>query len=224
MIDSSLISTGFLAGASEDLKSLLMKVGKETRLKPGEQLMEQGTTGESLYVVLSGALEVSVLSMEGRRLALNVMHPGDILGEIALFDPGPHTATVTAREASHVWGIKNSDVMAALARSPGLGADLIRLAGQRMRWMGKQLNEQVFLPLPARLARKILHLTDHDSAAQPKLALSQLELADFAGASREAVSKALSGWNSSGLIALSRGAVTVMDKEALKKIAEMSFF
>ncbi len=224
MIDTSQISTGFLADASDDLKSLLVKLGSETRLAPGDQLMEQGATGESLYVVLSGALEVSVLSSDGRRLALNVMHPGDILGEIALFDPGPHTATVAAREASHLWRVKNSDIKKALQTSPGLGADLIRLAGLRMRWMGRQLNEQVFLPLPARLARKILHLTDHDSAPQPKLALSQLELADFAGASREAVSKALSGWNSNELIALSRGAVTVLDKDALKKIAEMSFF
>jgi len=224
MIDVSLISTGFFADASGALKDLMVELGTETSLSAGEPLMEQGEIGGSLYVVLSGALEVSVLSSDGRRLALNVVHPGDVVGEIALFDPGPHTATVAARVDCRIWGIKNADIMRALQTSPELGTDLIHLAGKRLRWMGRQLNEQVFLPLPARLARKMLHLTTHDKAAQPTLALSQLELADFAGASREAVSKALSGWNAAGTIALGRGAIQLLDKDALHEIAEVSLF
>ena len=224
MKDNSVVSTKILSDALGDLKSIMVDLGTEAKLVAGQALMEQGETGETLYVVIEGDLEVSVLSSDGRRLALNLVHPGEILGEIALFDPGPHTATVTARGPCRVWGIKNADMMTALRTTPALAADLVRLAGQRMRWMGRQLNEQVFLPLPARLARKILHLTAHDDAKQPVLSLSQLELAEFAGASREAVSKTLTGWSNAGHIVLSRGSIKLLDNDALREISEITLF
>lgn len=214
----------FFAGASDALKDLMSDIGTEQLLQPGEALMEQGDIGDTLYVVLSGALEVSVVSSDGRKLSLNVAHKGDVLGEIALFDPGPRTANVTARELSRIRGIKNADVMAALDRSPELGREMIALAGKRMRWMGAQLSEQVFLPLPARLARKVMHLTAHNPDARPVLTLSQLELAEFAGASREAVSKTLSGWTKEGHITLTRGKLQVQNKGALQEIADFSLF
>lgn len=214
----------FFSGASVALKGLITTLGSEQILDPGDTLMEQGDEGDTFYVVLSGALEISVMSAEGRKLSLNVAHKGDVIGEIALFDPGPRTANVTARERSRILGIKNAEVMNALKQSPELSMEMIHLAGKRMRWMGRQLNEQVFLPLEPRLARKVLHLTAHDPDRQPVLALSQLELAEFAGASREAVSKTLSGWSKDGFISLTRGALKLRDKDALQEIAEFSHF
>ncbi len=214
----------FFSGASVALKNLITKLGSEFLIQPGEVLMAQGDEGDTFYVVLSGAMEISVMSSDGRKLSLNVAHKGDVIGEIALFDPGPRTATVTAREMSRLLGIKNSEVMEALQSSPELSVEMIHLAGKRMRWMGRQLNEQVFLPLEPRLARKVLHLTAHDPDKKPVLALSQLELAEFAGASREAVSKTLSGWNKDGFISLTRGALKLVDKSALQEIADFSLF
>ena len=71
------------------------------------------------------------------------MGPGDIFGEIALFDPGPRTATATATQQSQVLRVRSVDVQAQLAQHPELAIDMIRLAGRRMRYMGQQLNEQV---------------------------------------------------------------------------------
>lgn len=214
----------FFNGASEALLRLLDNLGDEQLIQPGETLMVQGDEGDTFYFVLSGAFEVSITSTEGRKLSLNVAHKGDVLGEIALFDPGPRTATVTARELSRIRGIKNADVMAALSQTPDLSRELIQLAGARMRQMNQQLNEQVFLPLPPRLARKILQLTAHDPDRKPLLALSQLELAEFVGASREAVSKTLSGWTKDGHIKLSRGSLRVLEKDALQELADYSLF
>ena len=214
----------FFSGASVALKNLITKLGSEFLMQPGEVLMEQGDEGDTFYVVLSGALEISVMSSDGRKLSLNVAHKGDVIGEIALFDPGPRTATVRARERSRIRGVKNADVMNALVRSPELMAELIRLAGRRLRWMGHQLSEQVFLPLPARLARKIQHLTAHNMDARPVLPLSQMELAEFTGASREAVSKTLAGWSREGHVKMTRGALQVLNRDAMEKIAEFSLF
>lgn len=221
MVSKELPKTGFLAHASQGLSHLLNSVATEVPLEEGEVLFEQGDVGDALYAIVSGSLEFSILSREGRKLSLDVMRPGALFGEIALFDPGSRTATVTALEPSLVRGVKNADILAAIRETPDLGIDLIQLAGERMRWMSSQLNEQVFLPMPARLARKILYLTVTGSGHLSLLTLSQTELAEFVGATREAVSKTLSLWKRAGVIDASRGGVRVIDRNALQVMADL---
>ncbi|WP_093917331.1 Crp/Fnr family transcriptional regulator [Sulfitobacter marinus] len=197
----------------------MAELATEKRLEKGEVLFEQGDPGETLYAIGSGTLEFSVLSPDGRKLILDVMNKGAIFGEIALFSPGPRTATVIALEAATVWGVKNTDVLASLRERPELGVDMIQLAGRRMRWMGQQLRDQVFLPLTMRLAQKILYLAMHNGTHDNVLKLSQAELAEFVGVSRESVSKTLAIWKREGVIDLSRGSLRILEKENLEKIA-----
>ena len=220
MTDTPLPQNGFLAEASDALRQMLEKVANDVHLDSGDVLFEQGDEAEALYAVLDGSLEVSVLSQDGRKLALNVMRAGSVFGEIALFDPGQRTATVTAQEASHIRRVRYTDMVDEVRREPDLAIDLIRLAGQRMRWMDQQLNEQVFLPMPTRLARKILYLTASQTVSPAKLSLSQSELAEFVGATREAVSKTLSGWKKQGVVEAARGGLTVRDRPALQVLAD----
>ncbi|WP_299970160.1 Crp/Fnr family transcriptional regulator [uncultured Roseobacter sp.] len=217
----TLPKAGFLAHASQELFDLLESVATDVSLAEGQTLFEQGDDGDTLYAIVSGALEFSVLSQEGRKLSLDVMRPGALFGEIALFDPGARTATVTALEQARLRGVRNADVRRAIRKAPDLGLDMIQLAGQRMRWMNSQLNEQVFLPMSARLARKILYLTLDGSRHLSILPLSQSELAEFVGATREAVSKTLSLWRRAGVIEASRGGVRVLDREALQAMADL---
>ena len=217
-------NVGFLADATPALKDLMRRLAKRTTLDAGEVLLHQGMQGQTLYAVISGRLEASVLSADGRKLGLSIMHPGEVFGEIALFNPGPRTATVTAMEPSQVLGVRNADVLAALRDKKDLNIDLLQLAGQRMRLMGSQLSDQVFLPIPQRLARKILQLTDEFKGPNEILRLSQTELADFIGASREAVSKALAVWKKDQTIQLSRGGLKVINRTALEICAEIENF
>ena len=207
-------------GASDVLKTVMGKLAVQQKLAPGDVLMAHGDHGDTFYAVISGTLEVSVLSADGRKLSLDVMHAGALFGEIALFDPGPRTATVTALEPTVVAGIKNADVIEAIRTSPDLAIDMLRLAGRRMRWMNSQLSEQVFLPVPARLARKILHLTAHSGAKKSVLAHSQAELAEFVGASREVVSKTLSRWKREGIVEMTRGELHLLERDVLEEMAE----
>lgn len=218
---TTLPKAGFLSNASQKLTELLESVATERVLDGGEVLFEQGDEGDALYAIVSGSLEFSILSREGRKLSLDVMRPGALFGEIALFDPGVRTATVTALEPSRVRGVKNADVLAAISETPDLGIDMIQLAGERMRWMSSQLNEQVFLSMPARLARKILYLTVDGSEQLSTLSLSQSELAEFVGATREAVSKTLALWKRAGVIDASRGGIKVLDRDALQVMADL---
>ncbi|MBE1297069.1 Crp/Fnr family transcriptional regulator [Phycobacter azelaicus] len=218
MPQDRLPDTGFLSGASAPLREMLDSQASDIRLSQGEVLFEQGDTGDALYAIIEGALEFSILSAAGRKLTLDLMRPGAVFGEIALFDPGTRTATVTATEPSRLRRLRNRDILNQIQKYPDLAGDLLRLAGQRMRWMNAQLNEQVFLPMPVRLARKLLYLTPE--AGNGRLGLSQSELAEFVGATREAVSKTLSNWKRNGIIEINRGALQILDRKALGLLAE----
>ena len=88
--------TGFLSNASQDLRDLMGRAATEVTLKDGETLFDQGDEGDTLYAVTEGAIELSVLSREGRKLSLDILRPGDMFGEIALFDPSLRTAAAVA--------------------------------------------------------------------------------------------------------------------------------
>ena len=211
---------GFLLNASPALRRMLEALATEVKLGPGETLFEQGDDGDALFAIVEGALEISVTSEDGRRLALDKATAGDILGEIALFDPGPRTASVSAIAPTRLLRIRNADVLAAIRSAPDLAVDMIRLAGDRMRYMSQQIGEQVFLPIPARLARKIIYLIDWANDGEDKLRISQANLAEHIGATREAVSKTLSEWKREGVVDLGRGTVRVTNRPALEQIAD----
>ncbi len=213
-------NTGFLSEASDRLRTMLAGQASEKSLDRGEVLFEQGDEGDALYAIIEGTLEVSFLAMSGRKLALSLMRPGEIFGEIALFDSGPRTATITAAEPSRVLRVRRNDVMNQIRQHPDLAVDMIRLAGLRMRWMGVQLNEQVFLPMPVRLARKLLHLAGQQDNPSERITLSQSELAEFVGATREAVSKTISIWKRNSVVEASRGGILIQDFDALRQLAE----
>ncbi|MCB1340312.1 MAG: Crp/Fnr family transcriptional regulator [Pseudooceanicola sp.] len=224
MLTNKLPQTGFLSEASEALLDMLTSLATEVKLETGAVLFEQGDEAREIFALVSGVLEVSVLSLDGRKLALNMLRPGALFGEIALFDPGERTATVTALEPSVLRRVRYDDVLDQVRDEPELAIDLIHLAGQRMRWMDQQLNEQVFLPMPTRLARKILYLTERPEGGVGTLTLSQSDLAEFVGATREAVSKTLSGWKKLGVVDSARGALKVLDRPALQALADPDQF
>lgn len=218
----SIPGNSFLSAASDELKQILAAQAVPVALVAGEVLFDQGSEGDSLFAIQEGQMEFSVLSANGRKLSLDLMGPGAIFGEISLFDPGPHTATVTAMTPARLLRVRHADVLARIHHPPDLADDLIRLAGQRMRWMGRQLNEQVFLPLSTRLARRLLYLEGvTGSTAGGAVGLSQAELAEFVGATREAVSKTLSVWRETGVVETGRGGVTIHDRAALQALADI---
>ena len=213
--------TGFLAEASTDLRRLLADLSAPVTLDSGGVLFSEGDTGDALYAILDGALEISIIWDDGRKLGLDIMRAGSLFGEIALFDPGPRTATATALTACRLARVRNADLLREIDRRPALAADMILLAGRRMRWMSQQLHEQVFLPLPTRLARKVLYLTPPGLADRQMLDLSQAELAEFVGATREAVSKTLGAWKQRGLVDSVRGGLVIRDRDALREIGNL---
>lgn len=212
--DHNLAQSPLLAGASPRLLALLDDAFTPLNLARGQALFDQGDEDDRLYVLDQGLLEVSVLAAQGRKLSLNLLRPGDIFGEIALFDPGPRTARVEALEHCQLRSIRRPALMGAINAAPDLAFELVQIAGRRLRWMSLQLEQQVFLSQPTRLAARLLYLVGDSNEVR----MSQAQLADYIGVTREAVSKTLSDWRNAGIVDLGRGRITLKDRVALRDL------
>ena len=207
------------SAASPALRAAIERTAIELTLAPGAMLFSQGDDADGFYILDSGEIEIGVLSPGGRKLTLEVMTPGEIFGEIGLF-AGKRTASAAAIGKVRLRLVRRSDLMTAIRDEPDLALQFIDVLCERLRVVSEKLEERSFMPLPARLARRLRHLHDKLAPADGKIRVSQAALADFAGASREAVAKTLAVWKAEGWIDLSRGAVQVLDKDALEDIAE----
>ena len=170
--------------------------------------------------MVSGRIRISTGTAEGREIFLNIMEPGDTFGEIALLDGGTRTATATAIEAAELVSIRREPFFELLEREPKAALELLRLCGERLRWTSGLLEDAAFLDAPARLAKRLLSLGElhgEDSAGGRTVRISQEELANFLGASRQSVNEQLQDWKTRGWVALGRGTVTVRDAAALRR-------
>ena len=186
----------------------------------GEIVFNAGDAGDALFGVVSGRIRISTGTAEGREIFLNIMEPGDTFGEIALLDGGTRTATATAIEAAELVSIRREPFFELLEREPKAALELLRLCGERLRWTSGLLEDAAFLDAPARLAKRLLSLGElhgEDSAGGRTVRISQEELANFLGASRQSVNEQLQDWKTQGWVALGRGTVTVRDAAALRR-------
>jgi CRP-like cAMP-binding protein len=186
----------------------------------GEIVFSAGDPGDALYGVVTGRIRISAGTAEGREIFLNVMEPGDTFGEIALLDGGTRTATATATEPAELVSIRREPLFELLEREPKAALELLRLCGERLRWTSGLLEDAALLDAPARLAKRLLSLGEQhgeDGAGGRLVRISQEDLSNFLGVSRQAVNERLQDWKAKGWVALGRGTVTVRDAAALRR-------
>lgn len=207
------------SSATPELKAAIAGTAVAISLPAGTVLFSQGDEASSFYIVDEGEIEIGVLSPEGKKLTLEVMTPGEVFGEIGLF-AGRRTASATAIGPVRLRMVRRRDLMEAIRAEPELALQFIDMLCERLRVVSEKLEERSFMPLPARLARRLLHLADKLAPAGGVIPVSQAALGDFVGATREAVAKTLAVWRARGWVGLSRGAVRILDKHALEILAE----
>ena len=187
-----------------------------------ESLFQKGDPGERMYVVVSGLIRVGAISPEGREVTYGMLGPGELLGEIAVLDGGERSADATAMEDSQLLALERRDVLAFLDHHPGQAVKLMKVLCQRIRRADALLEDVVFLSLPSRLAKHLLALAatkGAQHAASYEIRLSQQEIAEHLGISRESVNKVLSKWEEGGLVSLGRGRIVLNNKVALQDVA-----
>ncbi len=215
MLQGSPLFRGLPPATLERIAALATQRG----YRRGEIVFSAGDAGDALFGVVSGRIRISAGNADGREIFLNIMEPGDTFGEIALLDGGTRTATATATEASELVSIRRESLFELLEREPRAALELLRLCGERLRWTSGLLEDAALLDAPARLAKRLLSLGEQhgeDGAGGRLVRISQEELANFLGVSRQAVNEQLQDWKAQGWVALGRGTVTVRDAAALK--------
>jgi len=204
------------AGLGEDAIRSIAALCTRRHLDEGEVLFQKGDQGDALYGVRRGRVRIETGTAAGGRLTLNVLGPGDLFGEIAIFDGQPRTADAIAAEASELFMVRRSDFLAHLEREPRTTLRLLELLCQRIRWVTDRMEEAVLLPLHARLARRLCALADDFGS---EVHISQEELGVYVGAARESVNRQLQEWRRAGIIELRRGRISLLDVERLSAAA-----
>ena len=207
----------------DELSDVLLR-GHHRSFKAGQEIMAQGDDGDTLFIVLAGLARVSMVAANGREIVLDYAEPGTVLGEIAFLDGGERTASVHAIEPLEALCLSRGAFHEIVARHPGMALRLLQAMARRMRQSNQVIEADRAYTSGPRLARFLLRLmmagNDNGGESQLKLALSQGELGNFAGMSREQINRQLSAWADTGVIALKGGRVSVLDREALMDVAE----
>lgn len=186
-------------------------------------IFNQGDQGDALYVVVSGRVRISATSESGKEVFFNLMGPNDAFGEIALIDGQTRTASAVAMEETVAIVIQRPHFMQLLEKDPTVGIHLLKLFCQRIRWTSELVEEAAFFDVPARMARRLIHLMPETPEGQdPSLELSQEELARFLGVTRQVINQYLQTWRRSGWIELGRGKLTISNLKALTEFANQS--
>ncbi len=177
----------------------------------------KGDPGTCLFAVHSGTVEISVPSIDGRNAVVNLIKEDEIFGEIALLDGRPRTADAVAFVDCTLMVIDRRDFLPLLREQPDIAVKLLEILCARVRRTTEQVEELMFLNLRGRLAKTLLRLSD---AASPpgQLAITQRELSEIAGLSREEVNKQLQVWSKDALVRLERGGIFVLKRAALADV------
>jgi CRP-like cAMP-binding protein len=186
----------------------------------GTTIFSKGEAGTGLFGVIGGAVKISVLSAEGKELVINIIQPGEIFGEIALLDGGPRTANATAVSDCQLFVLERRDFIPLLQRQPDIAVKFIEILCRRLRRTSGQLEDAIFLDLPSRLAKTLLqlgHAAGKPDAAR-RLAITQRDIGQMIGVSRESINKQLRDWAERGWIRLERGAITILKPNLLAEV------
>jgi CRP/FNR family transcriptional regulator, cyclic AMP receptor protein len=183
----------------------------------GATIFMKGDPGTCLFAVYSGTVEISVPSVDGRNAVVNLIKEGEIFGEIALLDGRPRTADAVAFVDCTLMVIDRREFLPLLREQPDIALKLLEILCARVRRTTEQVEELMFLNLRDRLAKTLLRLSD---AASPpgRLAITQRELSEIAGLSREEVNKQLQVWSKDALVRLERGGIVVLKRAALADV------
>lgn len=196
----------------------------EVRLRRGEVLFREGDAPDRLYVVVEGKLKVGRRSGHGRENMLDVLGSGESFGELSLFDRGPRTATAIAVVETRLLALDAAALEPLLADHPSIAILLLQQLSRRLRRRYENVSDLAFYDIPARVARTLLSLAtqfgvestegvrvDHD--------LTQTEIAQLVGASREAINKVLADLAARGWLRIDGRSVVLLDMARLRRRA-----
>jgi CRP-like cAMP-binding protein len=207
-----------------DLDAILLRA-REQVCEAHTILFNQGDTSGDLFAVIQGRLKVAT-NLDGGEVLLSIIGSGEVFGEIALLDGEARSATVSAFETCRLMVMPRAAFRALLLAIPALGVRLLEIMAQRVRALTFRAEESLLLDVPTRLAKSILMLANRfgapagDGKTRVTIRLSQQELGNLIGATREMVNKCLARLCRQRVLRNRAGILTILDEERLRAAAE----
>jgi len=185
----------------------------------GESICRLGDRGDTMMAVAVGTVRVSLPTAKGKELILADLPPGELLGEIALLDGRPRSANATALTNCELIILERREVLPFLERNPAACLKLMEMLCGRIRRSDERMYDIAFFDLPVRLAKTLLHCVRQSEGAM-KLSLSQHELAEMAGGTRENVNRCLRDWQRQGILDLKDRWTIILKLDALNDLVK----
>jgi len=222
-VDDDIVRSAPLFAALDEGAAISLRQSMvEVNLGRSDTLFDEGDQGDRLYVIVEGKIKLGRTSADGRENLLAILGPGEMFGELSLFDPGPRTATATSVGDSVLIGLGNDALQPWLLQHPEVAAQLLGALARRLRRTNDSLADLVFSDVPGRVAKALLDLAARfgrrtDDGVLVAHELTQEELAQLVGASRETVNKALAEFVQRGWLRLEARAVVILDMQRLRQ-------
>jgi CRP/FNR family transcriptional regulator, cyclic AMP receptor protein len=184
-------------------------------------IFARGDPGSCLFAICQGSVKISVPSVDGHDALFALMGKGDIFGEIALLDGQPRTADAVAVTDCELFIIERRDFLPLMKEEPEIALTMIEILCARLRRTTEQVENLMFLHLPGRLARALLRLSNGDErSCERKVAVTQKDLGNLIGTSRESTNRQLRLWEEQEWVRLERGGIVILSAKALERIAD----
>jgi CRP-like cAMP-binding protein len=209
----------FRGVAGEDVDALCRRF-EFAGAPAGDTVYAQGDPGRGLYVLVSGKVKLTRAANDGRHHLVAVLGAGEQFGELAVFDPGPHTAAAVAITDVVVAYVPVEAVRDWVAARPYIAERILHVLARRLRRTNSVLSDQIFVDVPGRLAGHLLYLARRfgvrtSAGIYVEHGLTQLELGQLIGCSREQANKALADFTGRGWIYVYGKTVTIRDPHGL---------
>lgn len=224
MKNEVLARAGIFQGVSPDAVAALVAQLGRVAFPARHTVFEEGDAGDSLFIVESGKVKIGRAAVGWRQNLLAVLGPGDMFGELAVFDPGPRTSTVTTVTALSAFTLDRYALHAWIVDRPELAEQLLRVLARRLRRTNDNVADLIFTDVPGRVAKQLLYLAQrfgirNGDALRVDHGLTQAEFAQLVGSSRETVNKALVDFAQRGWIATGPRTVDILSPDRLARRA-----
>jgi CRP/FNR family transcriptional regulator, cyclic AMP receptor protein len=217
----ALSSTPLFAGCDEQAIHTLARACRQRQMPKGSVVFFQSDPAESLFLVLSGCIAIFLNSPDGRELVISEARTGDYFGELSLLTGLPRSASATAREKSELLVIPAAAFQEVMENQPSIVQYLLKITALRLTASTERESALAFLDAAGRVVRYLLRL-DQENSERGYMTLSQEELAQRTGLTRQTVAKILGRWRRAGWLLTGRGRIMLLNRTALEKVAEQS--
>lgn len=206
----------------EDQLQQLAGVLREARYKKNVTIFHVEDPGNAMFILKDGLVKITIEDQNGREIILRMLYPTDFFGEMSLLDGMPRSATVTTQEPTDALVLYREHFLALIERSPKILLNMTAVLSRRLRKMNELIRSLAFYDVYGKVARVLLTLAAEKGRATEQgtvidLRLTQQELAELAGMSRETMTRTLRDFQQAGCVRIESGIITILEVDMLRR-------